>query len=123
VVHSRHHESSDLCAVISSVICSSTIKVITTNDLKARRNVFYFIIETVANDVSNVDVSVGLYRVVENLPNVRLLSMKPKTLLSGQACMHAASSLGIIQDMGAKHKFKFSAQSLAHLNAVSWCYI
>jgi hypothetical protein len=39
------------------------------------KSIFEFIIESVANDVSNVDLSVGLYRGVEELPNVRLLSM------------------------------------------------
>jgi hypothetical protein len=110
VVHNRcHHESSHLCAVISSV--------------GAERNVFRFIIETVDNGVSNVDLSVGLYRVLEKLPNIRQLSMEPKMPVSECVCMNSASSLGTIQNMDRKRRFKFSAQPLANLNSVNWCYI
>jgi hypothetical protein len=61
-------------ALLSRVLFAvAQLNLITTNDLKARRNVFDFIIETLANDVStsNIDLSVGLYGVVENLPYVR----------------------------------------------------
>lgn len=67
----------------------------------AERNVFHFIRETVDNGVNNVALSVGLYRVLEKLPNIRLLSM------SECVCMNAASSLGTIQNIGTKRRFKF----------------
>jgi hypothetical protein len=50
--------------------------------LKSHRSAIYFIIEVVANNVINADHSVGFNTVMEELPNLLPLSIKPKMQVS-----------------------------------------